>query len=165
MKTKIWTKKEFDTRPIKFLCYIPDRLITVNDRLLYSALTRQLIDRNLTFADTKFQLDQMLAEKRSNIHAVIREECDIGALARLTQLAYCSESVYNAFNIGRLCATVRYDNGCRTWVEGVNYAKLERNEEGLLMVDKAVTTVFHTLKFDLMVYNLYINGYEATREK
>ncbi len=159
----VFTKKEFDKKPIKLLIYIPDKLISNNDKSLYASLYKYLSDKpDFFLVDNVFMLENAITEKRSNIFALIREPVqNIEQIAQLSQIIYASEQVYNNHNLALYGMTIRYDSDSRKWIDDENCMKLFCDADGIVNSHKAVDNIFHHVKYDLMVYNKYICGFEA----
>jgi hypothetical protein len=159
------TKKQFsETKPIQLLFYVPDRMISSNDKLLYIYLYKHLAERReYFFVDNSFALDQALLENRKSIYAVLRDKCDLDKIAPLCQMVYASDSVQNEFCFAKYAAVLRYETHKIPWIIDVNCLRLPLNKIEAVVPDHAINLIFHYIENEMLIYNSYINGFETTK--
>lgn len=166
MTNYVLYKKEFDNKQVNFLLYLPDKILSFTDKVIYGTLYNYLCCKSKYYvADSLFALEQAVSEKRSNIYALIREQSnDLDKIGQYSKIICTSKSVYNNFEFGRYGATFRYDDEVsKKWVEDENFIRLPIDVDGLVNQDQLISILTHHVKYDLKTYNTYICSYEANR--
>jgi hypothetical protein len=158
-------KHKFYNRPIQLFVYIPEQVISHNDKLFYSNMYKHLCDNQYFVCDNVESIELALTEKRTNLFVLLREKADLARYLPMTRLAYVSEKVYAKLpDLPKFCATIRYETEALICRCEDCYIKLDKNDNGLLIVDAAINKIFQCIKHELKSYNIYINGAEVVRD-
>ncbi len=163
---EILPKKKFDKKPIQLLIYLPNKVLTNNERLVYGTVYNWLCQRQDVFmVDSEHWLNEAIVEKRQNIYAILREPCAIQPILDLTKIVYPGDNNLN-LEYANYAAVARFDDGIsRRWIEDENYIRFPVDQNNIGIPDGILSTLKHHIKYDLKTYNIYISGFETCKIK